>query len=53
NKLQNIYFDPFDLLEIDLLNKNVKIFDYSQFNDMKFIGRGGFGDVYSATYQKT
>ncbi|CAG8749165.1 13982_t:CDS:1, partial [Gigaspora rosea] len=40
-------------LEIYLKEKNVKNFDYSQCKDLKQIGEGGFGIVYSATFQGT
>ncbi|CAG8631827.1 21874_t:CDS:2 [Dentiscutata erythropus] len=38
-------------LDAYLKNKNVKIFDYSQFKDLVRIGSGSFGTVYSATFQ--
>ncbi|CAG8647137.1 26107_t:CDS:2 [Dentiscutata erythropus] len=38
-------------LEIYLKGKNVKIFNYSQFEDLEQIGEGGCGIVYSANFQ--
>ncbi|CAG8482024.1 24998_t:CDS:2 [Dentiscutata erythropus] len=38
-------------LDAYLKDKDVKVFDHSQFEDLIKIGCGAFGTVYSATYQ--
>ncbi|KAF0424523.1 kinase-like protein [Gigaspora margarita] len=47
------FSEQIEKLEIYLKNKNVKNFDYSQCKDLKPIGEGGFGIVYSTTFQGT
>ncbi|CAG8508707.1 10729_t:CDS:2, partial [Scutellospora calospora] len=38
-------------LEKYLEENKIKIFDYSKYNNLKYIGKGGFAVVYSATFE--
>ncbi|CAG8825091.1 22250_t:CDS:1, partial [Racocetra persica] len=42
------YAEP---LETYLIEHDVKSFDYSQFCNIKVIGKGGYAIVYSASYE--
>ena len=47
------YFDVYTILDRFIrLNKYVKCFQYSDFDQIKEIGVGGYGTVYTAKYKK-
>ncbi|CAG8726574.1 14664_t:CDS:2, partial [Gigaspora rosea] len=47
-----IVFDYSEKLQSYLNERNIKSFEYSQFNNIELIGEGGFAFVYSAIFRE-